>query len=151
MSTIDLQQLFQSLLMPMPAAIGSDLSAVPIRGSTTHRLAKDANGLPCLLIRQPEQEQRPSPIRLENLQVSFAVPCNVVTPNGQQERDTFTIVRCTSTPDLFPHFLRIVSPLVAGPGAYAHTGGDQTDRRRPRRTLPGPHRAHPQDDPRTLG
>lgn len=105
MSAIDLQQLFQSLLMPMPAATGSDLSAVPIRGSTTHRLAKDANGLPCLLIRQPEQEQRPSPIRLENLQVSFAVPCNLVTPNGQHERDTFTIVRCTSTPDLFPHFL----------------------------------------------
>ena len=116
MSAIDLQELFQSLLMPMPAATGSDLSALPIPGSTTHRLAKDANGLPCLLIRQPEQERRPSPIRLENLQVSFAVPCNVVTPNGQQERDTFTIVRCTSTPDLFPHFLRIVSPLVAGLG-----------------------------------
>ena len=117
MSALDLLQLFESLVMPMPATAGSDLSAVPIPGSGTHRLAKDASGSPCLLIRQSEQDRRPVPIRLENLQISFAVPCTITGPAAEQERDTFTIVRCSgNNPELFPHFLRIVSPLVAALG-----------------------------------
>lgn len=117
MAALDLLQLFQSLVMPMPATSGTDLSAVPIPGAETHRLAKDASGAPCLLIRQPAQSTRPAPIRLENLLVSFSVPCTISQRGQSQERNTFTIVRCsTANPNLFPHFLRIVSPMVAALG-----------------------------------
>jgi hypothetical protein len=117
MSAPDLLQLFESLVMPMPAASGSDLSAAKIPGLTTYRLAKDASGYPCLLIEQPSSGSQAAPIRLENLQVSFGVPCTITELGGKKEQDTFTIVRCSATdPALFPHFLKIVSPIVAGLG-----------------------------------
>jgi hypothetical protein len=104
--------------MPMPAASGSDLSAVHIPGSRSHRLAKDASGSPCLLIQQPSSSSQAAPIRLQNLHVSFGVACTIAEPGGTTERDTFTIVRCSSAnPSLFPHFLKIISPIVATLGA----------------------------------
>ncbi len=118
MTEVDLLQLFQSLVLPIAAASGNHLSAVPIPGAENHRLAKDASGSPCLLIRQSPQNASLAPIRLENLRVTFDTSCTVVHPGGEQERDIFTIIKCTSTnPALFPHFLRILSPLIAGLGS----------------------------------
>jgi hypothetical protein len=109
MTAPDLTRLFESLVAPMPVISGNDLSAVPFPSAPAHRLGKDANGSPCLLIRQAAQAARSAPIRLENLFVSFDVPCTVRQPNGVQESDNFTIVRCTAgNPALFPHFLKIV-------------------------------------------
>lgn len=117
MAAADLLWLFQSLVLPMAAASGNELSAVPIPGAESHRLAKDAIGSPCLLIRQAPQMASSAPIRLENLLVSFDVPCTVVHPGREQERDIFTIIRCTaSNPALFPHFLKILSPMIAALG-----------------------------------
>jgi hypothetical protein len=122
MAPLDLVQQFESLVLPLPAVFGSDLAAVPILGAATHRLAKDANGSPCVLLRQPAQAQRASPIRLDNLLVSFDVPCSIALPGGELERDTFTIVRCAPTdPLLFPHFLQIIAPVVALLGAAPPT------------------------------
>lgn len=117
MAAADLLHLFQSLVLPMTAASGNDLSAVPIPGAESHRLAKDASGSPCLLIRQLPQGKGSAPIRLENLLISFDVPCTVTHPGRKQERDTFTIVRCTAlNPALFSHFLKILSPMIAALG-----------------------------------
>ena len=117
MAALDLAELFATLVAPLRSATGNDLAAVPIPGADTHRLAKDASGLPCLLIRQTRQPVRSAPIRLENLRVSFDVPCTVRSPEGRQESGTFAIVRCVATnPALFPHFLRIISPVVAALG-----------------------------------
>lgn len=117
MAAPDLLRLFQSLVMPMPAATGQELAAVPIPGAESHRLAKDASGSPCLLIRQRSQRSTAAPIRLENLLVSFDVRCSVRHPSGSREDDTFTIVRCSNrNPALFPHFLKIVSPVIAALG-----------------------------------
>lgn len=117
MAASDLLQLYQSLVMPMPAATGHELAAVPIPGAQSHRLAKDSSGSPCVLIRQRAQTSRPAPIRLEHLLVSFDVPCRVRYPGGQHEQETFTIVRCSNrNPALFPHFLKIISPTIAALG-----------------------------------
>jgi hypothetical protein len=122
MAALDLLQLFESLVMPMPVVHGNDLVAVPIPDAITHRLAKDANGSPCLLIRQPPQYVRAAPIRLQNLLVSFDVPCSIRAPGGKLEKDTFTILCCSPTnPRLFPHFLKIVTPIVAGLGPLPTT------------------------------
>jgi hypothetical protein len=117
MAATDLVQLFESLVAPMPATTGTDLAAIPVPGAETHRVAKDASGFPCLLIRQPPHVASAPPIRLENLLVSFDIPCSVSHPGGKHERDTFTIVKCTAAnPALFPHFLRILSPMIAALG-----------------------------------
>jgi hypothetical protein len=51
------------------------------------------------------------------MHVSFAVPCSVTEPGGKLERNTFTIVRCSAAnPALFPHFLKIISPMVTALG-----------------------------------
>jgi hypothetical protein len=46
------------------------------------------------------------------------VPCAISHSSGQQEEGTFTIIKCSSAdPSLFPHFLRILSPVIAALGA----------------------------------
>jgi putative PD-(D/E)XK family protein DUF4420 len=118
MPAVDLLQLFQSLVLPGPATSGSELSAVPIPGIENHRLAKDANGSPCLLIRQSPQQPSSTPIKLENLLVVFDTLCVIMHPRRERESGTFTIIRCTSeNPALFPHFLRILSPMVMALGS----------------------------------
>jgi hypothetical protein len=114
----DLCELFSSLVLPLDRPTGQSLSAIAIPGAEGHRLGKDAGGSPCLLLRQSTSAAATSPIRLQNLMVSYAVPCVIVHPNGLQEEGVFTIVRCSnSDPALFPHFLRIVSPILATLGA----------------------------------
>jgi hypothetical protein len=114
---LDLLALFESLILPLELPSGTNLSAVPIPDSQTHRLAKDANGSPCLLLRQPRGAARPTPIHLQNLSISYDVPCNITHPTGAQEQANFTIIKCSnSDPKLFPHFLRIISPMVVALG-----------------------------------
>jgi hypothetical protein len=118
----DLCDLFEALVLPLERPVGRSLSAVAIPDAGTHRLAKDASGSPCLLLRQPESAAPMPPIRLQNLLVSYGVPCAISHPDGQQEEGIFTIVKCsTADPSLFPHFLRILSPIITMLGATPTT------------------------------
>lgn len=113
-ANLDLYDLFQSLLLPREQPTGHSLSAVEIPNAQNYRLAKDANGSPCLLLRQSASSAPPAPIRLENLTVSYEVPCIISHPTGDQEEGSFTIIKCSTTnAALFPHFLRILSPVIA--------------------------------------
>jgi hypothetical protein len=114
---VDLLALFESLVLPLEPPGGTSLSAVPIPDSETHRLAKDTNGSPCLLLRQPPGATRPTPIQLQNLSVSYDVPCNIAHSTGAKEEGNFTIIKCSNAdPKLFPHFLNVISPLVVALG-----------------------------------
>lgn len=116
MST-DLCALFESLVLPRELPTGRSLSAIAIPDAENYRLAKDTNGSPCLLLRHPPSAARSAPIRLQNLMVSYGVPCSISHANGQQEEGTFTIIKCGSADiSLFPHFLRILSPIIASLG-----------------------------------
>jgi hypothetical protein len=109
----DLYELFESLVLPLERPTGRSLSAVGIPGAGSHRLAKDVGGSPCLLLRQPASASPTPPIRLQNLLVPYGVPCAISHSDGQQEDGTFTIIKCSSAdPSLFPHFLRILSPII---------------------------------------
>jgi hypothetical protein len=113
----DLTQLFESIILPLEKPSGHSLSAVEIPGSENHRLAKDSNGSPCLLLRQPHSATPTAPIRLQNLMVSHGVPCVISHRSREEERGTFTIIKCSSAdPSLYPHFLRILSPIVMSLG-----------------------------------
>jgi len=116
MASVNLVQLFQALKLPISATSDNNLSAVRIPGVGDHRLAKDSNGAPCLLIRQSPTTASSVPIRLANLLIAFDVLCTIVHSQGNPERDTFTIIRCTASPALFPHFLRILSPIITALG-----------------------------------
>jgi hypothetical protein len=116
--TTDLCALFEALVLPLERPAGRSLSAVAVSDAGGHRLAKDAGGSPCLLLRQPPSAAATPPIRLQNLLVSYGVPCAISHPDGKQEAGTFTIIKCSSAdPSLFPHFLRILSPVIATLGA----------------------------------
>jgi hypothetical protein len=116
--SIDLFELFESLVLPLERPAGRSLSAVAIPGAPNHRLAKDSSGSPCLLLRQPPSAALTPPIRLQNLLVAYRVPCAISHPDGQQEEGNFTIIKCSSAdPSLFPHFLRILSPIITTLGA----------------------------------
>lgn len=108
-----LEELFDSLVLPMEQPTGRNLSAAPIPGYENYRLAKDSSGSPCLLLRQSPAATPTSPIRLQNLIVSYGVPCLITRPDNHQEEGIFTIVRCSNVdPSLFPHFLKILSPII---------------------------------------
>jgi hypothetical protein len=50
--------------------------------------------------------------------VSYGVPCAITHPDGHQEEGNFTIIKCSTVdPTLFPHFLRILSPIITTLGA----------------------------------
>ncbi len=90
-------------------------SAHAIPGFENHRLGKDTNGAPSLLIsvREVSTRTRPSPIVLENLTVQHDVDCRIKRGDGPLEEGSFTVLRCTSQDAaLHVHFLRIASPLV---------------------------------------
>ncbi len=112
--TTDLCELFETLVLPLERPEGRSLSAVAIPGARGHRLAKDSSGSPCLLLRQPAPAPQATPIRLQNLLVSYRVPCVISHPDGHREDGDFTIIKCSSAdPSLFTHFLRILSPIMA--------------------------------------
>ena len=116
--TADLFQLFETLLLPLESPAGRSLSAVPIPGAENHRLAKDSTGSPCLLLRQSVLTDPTLPIRLQNLLVTYGVRCQISHPNGEQEQGSFTIIKCSSPdPSLFPHFLKILSPIITTLGS----------------------------------
>jgi hypothetical protein len=118
----DLCELFASLVMPLERPAGISFCAVAIPGVGEHRLGKDSGGSPCLLLRQSAPASSTPPIRLQNLLVSYGVPCVIGNPAGQQEEGVFTIIRCSNAdPSLFPHFLRILSPIIAMLGATPTT------------------------------
>jgi len=113
-----LEELFDSLVLPLEQPTGRSLSAAPIPGYDNYRLAKDSSGSPCLLLRQAPAASPTSPIRLQNLIVSYGVACLITRPDNHQEEGTFTIVKCSNLdPSLFPHFLRILSPIIITLGA----------------------------------
>jgi hypothetical protein len=116
--TLDLSGLFSSLVLPLTPPSGVNFSAVAVPGYEMHRIAKDAGGSPCLLLRHPRHGNNPPPpTRLQNLTVSYDVPCSITDPNGILEMGQFSIIRCSSAdPGLFPHFLRILSPIVVSLG-----------------------------------
>lgn len=113
---LDLFPLFKSL-EPPTAPVGGPgyFSAHALPGFENHRLGKDTNGAPSLLIsvRDVSARTRPSPIVLENLTVQHDVDCRIKRGDGPLEEGRFTVLRCTSQDAaLHLHFLRIVSPLV---------------------------------------
>ena len=90
-------------------------SASPIPSYEQHRLGKDAQGRPLLLISifDVRSQRQPAPIELEHLTVMYNMNCRVSRPDGTFETGRFTVVRCTGEDTtLQDYFLKVASTIV---------------------------------------
>ena len=112
---INLIELFQSLESIAVIYGDNQFSTTLIPGHEQHRLGKDAQGRPLLLISvldAPSQRQ-PAPIVLEHLTVMYNQSCRVSHPDSTLEEGRFTVVRCTGEDTtLQVYFLRVASAIL---------------------------------------
>jgi len=116
---LNLIKLFNSL-QPLVASQseGARFSALPIVGYKRHRLGKDAQGAPALLIAVTKSGTAwPPPTVLEHLRVQHDVPCYVMRNDKSHDEDRFTVVRCVGDdPALRIYFLQVAAALVVALG-----------------------------------
>jgi Putative PD-(D/E)XK family member, (DUF4420) len=116
---LDLVTFFNSF--QAPSAIteqAARLSAQPIPGYERHRLAKDVDDIPSLLISVAELgNERPVPIKLEHITVQYDVDCRISHADGSIEEGKFTVVRCIdSDKALHTYFLRSLGAVLISLG-----------------------------------
>lgn len=113
---LNLLTLFYSLAPPAaPTGDTEYFSARAVPGYENHRLGKDINGAPSLLIsvRDFAERTRPSPTVLANLTIQHDVDCRIQRGELPPEEGQFTVLRCTSTDaGVHLHFLDVASPLL---------------------------------------
>jgi hypothetical protein len=117
----DLAAIFEQIQPPAPSsAVGADFCALPVPSLERHRVAKDAQLAPAILISVTDApgESRPASIVLENLTVQHDVDCRITRPGGVTEEGRFTVVRCTGAdPTLQSYFLRVAAAVLQSLGA----------------------------------
>lgn len=112
---LNLIELFHSFDASATTESEERFSAIPIPEYEQHRLGKDTQGQPLLLISVLEGrgQREPVPIILEHLTVMYNLRCRVARPDGTSEEERFTIVRCTSEDTtLQTYFLRVASSII---------------------------------------
>lgn len=114
---LDLANLFDALKIP-EASIGNGqcFVACPIPTREHHRLAKDAEGNPAILlsVASRRERERPSPVILEHVTVQHDVECRIGRPDGATETGRFTAILCTGADrQLRTYFLRAASTLLS--------------------------------------
>ena len=90
-------------------------SANLIPGYEPHRLGKDAQDRPLLLISifDVHSQRQPDPIVLEHITVMYDLNCYVSRPDGTFETGRFTVVHCRGeNPTLQDYFLKVASTIL---------------------------------------
>jgi hypothetical protein len=114
--SLRLHALFQDLESP-PRETGGSLhvNTTRVPGMPAHRLGKDADGSPVLLLQvAAERGQRPADVQLENLSVLHEVSCRIWSTNARVATGQFTVVRCNSSiEDVRHYFIHVMEPFLA--------------------------------------
>lgn len=113
--SLKLHALFQDLEPPPRETDGSlHVNTVRVPGMSAHRLGKDADGSPVLLLQVVrEATQRPADVQLENLAVLHDVSCRIWSTNARVVSGQFTVVRCNSSiEDVRQYFLHVMEPFL---------------------------------------
>lgn len=112
----DLDALFETLEQPIQSTSSNErFSAHIIPGFENHRLAKDQDGSPVLLIGTSNIPgvRFFTPIRLEHLHITHSVECNITNQDGEQESTEFSVIRCVGDDKaLRKYFLRIIEGIL---------------------------------------
>jgi hypothetical protein len=116
----DLAALFEQIQAAAQLLGGSaHFSALPVPRLERHRLAKDAQGAPAILISVADTlgDRCLAPIVLENLSVHHDMDCRITRPSGVAEEGKFTVVRCTGGErTLQSYFLRVAATMLQSLG-----------------------------------
>ena len=111
--------IYQEISTPASGDEGQLLYSVrEISGYTSYLIGKDSNERSCLLIATSDRaEIKPSPVRLENVDVQFDLPCQTTRPDGGVSEGVFTVVRCRSMDsEIIRYFLSVCQIIVANLG-----------------------------------
>lgn len=110
-----LRELFDALAPPAHAPGVAHFSAQPVPGHEAHRIGKDPDGAPCLLLHITDgaNSAPPPPIILSHLAVQHDMHCRISRPQQPPEESTFTLIRCLSgDADLVAKFLDVMEVVV---------------------------------------
>lgn len=106
-------EIFKKLPVP-ELEKGAEFSAAPIRGNGNHRIGKDVNGCPTLLIsiKDSDSDKLLPNIKLKNIRVMYDQECRIRYENKVEE-GIFTILTFTgSDTSLYDSFLRFCDILL---------------------------------------
>jgi hypothetical protein len=113
----DLAALLETLTATGGGPGGDRFRVRMIPGLDGHYIGRDARGAACLLLKSTDSGMR-APIRLEAIEVRFAMPCLVSESNGAEGQETLTVVICTA-PDqqIERYFLHVCETIlrIVGP------------------------------------
>lgn len=114
-----LRQLFEALVPPPITPGLAHFSAQPVPGHEAHRIGKDADGAPCLLLHVMGSAvgAPPPPIVMSHLAVQHDVHCRISRSPQPSEEATFTLIRCLSREEgLVTKFLDVMEVVVGALG-----------------------------------
>lgn len=120
MKESEIPKIFESLPLPQQSSASScSFSAFSLMGDSSHKLAKDEGGCPCLLVAtgMTVKAQTRIPLVLENLAVLFDLRCQISSPNASMQTGTFTVLKCVAA-DLVVrrYFLSLLPGISAAIG-----------------------------------
>lgn len=120
MAARDLAELFAAL-RPLEGDTEAMFRAAVVPGHEPHRIGRDVEGRPALIIAPASGEDAYAPnITLERLTVQHGVRCRVERPDGDAtEAAGVTVVRCLDR-TLAPYFLDVAPALLGALGAEPH-------------------------------
>lgn len=115
---LDLIQLFQTFDIPISSFDRQyTFSAVSIEDYEIHKLAKDTQGLPVVLIAVQRSNTKNPSIALENLSITHNIECRVLHPSGNIDEGIFTIIHCKDDDyNKQKYFLRVLSSIIISLG-----------------------------------
>jgi len=95
--SIALLPLFDGLALPAPSSTGAPLfSVASLADHARWFVGKDSEGKACILVEEDRGQRIQAPIRLERLEVLFAIPSFIRT-RSRETQGTFTIIRSRAT------------------------------------------------------
>src|ERR1043165_621140 len=76
----------------------AEILAMPIIWAPNHRIGRNREGEPCVIIQTLDRGSRPvsKTTVLQNLRIRENVTCRISRPNGQSEDVHGTVIECTS-------------------------------------------------------
>ncbi len=125
---------FSKLPLPKTAKGSEAFSAQTIEQSSPHRIGKDAEGRPTILITASDATGGDAPlypVALEHISVRYNVLCQVTDPEMPPKQGRFVVIRCEShESELMEYFLRTMEvhiPFV-GPTPSCNQVADMVEK-----------------------
>lgn len=128
-----LLSVFSRLPIPQATRESEAFSAQAIKQSSPHRIGKDGEGRPAILISTSDGEKSDVhyPVVLEHISVRYNVLCHVTDSSKTSEQGRFVVIRCEShDSELMDYFLRTMEVHIhsIGPTPFSNQVADMVEK-----------------------